>query len=658
MTVAVISDCRGTAKIDQEDVAAALEVDETVVVSSIADHKREIADRIEAAGTNTVLFVADEPSVATLRKRLVAADYRTERVSPFLGAASKPAVATTIVAGAANAALNRLERLGPPEEDSPGQERLLVVGDPLLARDLVALGSVTLVADGRDLADVSLPESVEVRRGQVTDLERQNGGYAVTVESRVTEECTECGRCLRRFPEGTTDVPIQVTGEDVTPAVCPEGAIRPPGEPQVIRFEASQVVWPGYDGPLRSDRWVHSIRTGVAGAAYRAAVMRARTAVTVDHSTCAVGTAGNEGCTACEDACPNDAISISLSRDGGVSIEGDRCVACGTCVSVCPTDSLEPSRVFDVAGYADLVDAALGPITEDGGSRLPWGDSAEQYGLAFVSDAVWAGFHAAVTARPVPAVIPIRTPNVLSVPDAALLYALARGADGILLASDPDRASEPVEDAARSANRALADLGLAERVTVADTADPDQLARALEGLTEDPLDAVPTGAVERSSRHDLGLTASVALAAGHGSAVEAVTAPGSGSVMIDAEGCTLCSTCHETCPTDALVQEPGTLTFYPESCVGCGHCETACPEDVIEVTQSVPLVDGAVVGPDTVVEKEMVECSVCGRPFASRDGIEAMKERLDEADLEALDFEVCPDCRTSTSAALTFDDSK
>jgi ferredoxin len=651
MTVAVISDCRGTAGIDRQAVAEAIDVPDAILTSAVGDHQEEIADRIEDANTDSVLFVAgDTPAVRDLQDGLREAGYRTDRVSPFVGAAAESAVGTAIVAGAANAAVRKLSVRQDPALD-PGEEHVVVVGDPLVARDLAGSWEVTLIADHQDFVDTQLPESVEIVGGSVTDLERAGGGYALTVERRVTDDCTGCGRCLREYPDSTTARPVQVTADAVEPGVCPPGAIRPAEDPLVEQIEASQVVWPNYSGTLAGDRWVHSIRTGVTGAVARAARMRARPEVSVHHGTCAVGTAGNEGCSRCEEACPNDAISISLAHDGGVSVEPDRCVACGTCVSVCPTASIEPTRAFDVADSAAIAAAAIAPVADaTAGSSLPWGGDSTPFAVAFVNEEIEPAVTTALSSRAVPPVIPVVLPNVLSLSDAVAIYAVALGAEGVLLASDPDRATEPVQDAVRQANQALTDLGLGERVSYTDTADPDALAAAMDGLVADPIEPVPTADVDTGSRHALGLGASVALAAGHGSSAESVAAPGSGSVTVDEAGCTLCSTCHDHCPTGALEQQDGTLSFDPGACVACGLCETSCPEDVIEVSPRVPLSDGAVPDRSVVVEKEMVECKICGEPFASRDGLEEMQAQLDDAAMAALDLEVCPDCRSKRAA--------
>jgi len=43
-------------------------------------------------------------------------------------------------------------------------------------------------------------------------------------------------------------------------------------------------------------------------------------------------------CTLCEDICPKEAISVDVSS---LKIYQDRCIGCGGCVGVCPTESLE-----------------------------------------------------------------------------------------------------------------------------------------------------------------------------------------------------------------------------------------------------------------------------------------------------------------------------
>lgn len=652
--VAVVSDCRGTAPIDREAVAAALDTDQTIVTNSLAAHRESVVERIAEFDHERVLLVAgDDPVRADLRETLRNAGIQTAVVSPYLGSGHTKELATAVVAGAANAALAGMAaREAFVSGSIDPDETVAVVGEPAIAADLADVAEVTLVADGADLAHATLPEAVEVVAGRPNRVTHLDSGYGLTVEHRVTADCTGCGQCLRAHPEQTTDVPVQVVTDAPIETVCPVGAIRPAEDPATHHIEPDQIVWPDYDGDLADTIWMHTERDGVAARVRRAARMRGRTSVSVEGETCAVGTNGQPGCSACEEACPNDAISISTDFDGGVHINPDRCVACGTCVSTCPTASIKPTRTFDVETFADVVQAGVAPLLEqrDSGSRslLSRGSAPTPFAVAFVSSGIAPALKEALVGRTTPPVVPIVVPNVLHVPDAVAEYAVALGADGVLLASDPEKPTEPVADTVRSANRALADLGVGERVDVSETASADDLAETLNAMVPDEaIGAVETGSVSRDSRHALGRDATVALVDGHAGGAATVAAPGAGEVTVTAAECTLCNTCDNLCPTDALSQAEGVLEFEPEACVGCGLCEAACPEDAISVTETLSVESGSIGDTQRAVEKTQVECSVCGERFASQAGINAIRERLDEQSLEALDLEVCPSCRSS-----------
>ncbi len=85
------------------------------------------------------------------------------------------------------------------------------------------------------------------------------------------------------------------------------------------------------------------------------------------------------------------------------------------------------------------------------------------------------------------------------------------------------------------------------------------------------------------------------------------------------QGCTLCGSCAQACPTDALkVKEEGQtimLNFYHYKCVGCNTCIRVCPEEVIEVRRSLNphlLKSSSSI---RVFEDEVATCRKCGRPL-------------------------------------------
>ena len=54
---------------------------------------------------------------------------------------------------------------------------------------------------------------------------------------------------------------------------------------------------------------------------------------------------------------------------------------------------------------------------------------------------------------------------------------------------------------------------------------------------------------------------------------------------VDQELCTLCGTCVEACPFNALVLDQQTLITTWEKCMGCGVCVGQCPEDAIQLVR-------------------------------------------------------------------------
>lgn len=65
------------------------------------------------------------------------------------------------------------------------------------------------------------------------------------------------------------------------------------------------------------------------------------------------------GCKACERICPSFCISVDGDKVAGIKkkrathfeMDFALCSLCGLCIDVCPTDTLEYSRLYDEAGY-------------------------------------------------------------------------------------------------------------------------------------------------------------------------------------------------------------------------------------------------------------------------------------------------------------------
>ena len=122
-----------------------------------------------------------------------------------------------------------------------------------------------------------------------------------------------------------------------------------------------------------------------------------------------------------------------------------------------------------------------------------------------------------------------------------------------------------------------------------------------------------------------------------------------GKVTLEKAGCTGCGLCALECPSGALTvmssaeSEVYQLLFRHELCVACGQCLEVCPENCLHLERTLEL--DVINSPATVLfEDEIVRCSGCGSPFASRAMINSIKVKLPATGLP-LQFELCPECK-------------
>jgi ferredoxin len=124
-----------------------------------------------------------------------------------------------------------------------------------------------------------------------------------------------------------------------------------------------------------------------------------------------------------------------------------------------------------------------------------------------------------------------------------------------------------------------------------------------------------------------------------------------GAVVVDKQKCTLCMACVGACPESALLdsKERPQLKFIERNCVQCGLCAKTCPEGAIALTPRLSFASQAKAA--TVLnEAEVFACIKCGKPFATRQMIDAMLARLGThsmfAEAGALErLKMCADCR-------------
>jgi ferredoxin len=337
----------------------------------------------------------------------------------------------------------------------------------------------------------------------------------------------------------------------------------------------------------------------------------------IDHALCAAG----DGCKACVGLCPEQAYRLVGRR---VVFDKDACVACGQCVTGCPTGAITNPTVSAAGVRAEI--EAIVAASESAGIVFTCERSKEP-----VTDAGW--FQVAV---PCSGMVPGTWP----------VAAVLLGAGAATIRSCSDGGCPLGFDDVSRAALAYA-RRLAEEAGFADATIPERI------------DSVPD--IRTSSASNLSDPFGVhgpaevvlALAAIAGPIEVLVEKAPLGVVEIDAGSCTLCTMCAETCPTGALGHGYGnglmTLSFDATLCTGCGQCLPMCPERDRGAITLVPRADSVALGAGRVVvnKTETVTCESCGGPIAPAATLDRLVALLGDEHAAAARYlsTRCIDCR-------------
>lgn len=368
--------------------------------------------------------------------------------------------------------------------------------------------------------------------------------------------------------------------------------------------------------------------------------------VNYDASLCAHARNGIVGCTVCIDLCPAGAIRPT---DGQVSFDPSICGGCGHCAGSCPTGAAE----YAMPGAIDVLARLRVLLTT---YRKAGGEAAVVllHDNAFGDELINV---MARTGRGLPAnVLPFVVNEVSQAGLDFHLAALAYGASQVQVLSSPHKRNERegLDNQMALANSILAGLGYGEgRVELIDEHDPDIVEARLFDLS-------PSAAVGTASFMALGKKRqrlNQILESLHGQSAQPVDllileagAP-FGAVTIDAENCTLCLSCVNACPANALRDNPDApeLKFQEDQCIQCGLCKATCPEKVISLT---PQINFKKLNASALIlkQEQPFECVRCGTPFGVGSTIERMIEKMKVHPMfqnpKALDrLRMCDDCR-------------
>lgn len=560
--------------------------------------------------------------------------------------------------------------------------RLLIIG-PLEDAERVA----ALVADVLDVTLLATGGSgAQERRwpvlgGRIKALTGWLGAFKLRREVSNPIDldlCTRCNACVAACPEGAIGLDYQIdlsrctSHRDCVSHCEVAGAIvfgrdasTPEDEFDLVLDLRANPAFTQHEPP--QGFW--HVPPGAAATALMAAVVALRDGVgefekpkffQYKASLCAHGRNAKVGCSSCIDVCSSSAIESDLKRQQ-IKVNPNLCVGCGTCTTVCPTGALSYAypRVTD---QGPRLKAVLSTYARAGGRQAAILFHSQTDGAALVNDlGRSAQLDTAVKGLPA-RVIPLGLWHTSSVGLELWLSALAQGASQIwvlMTHAEAPQYREAVKAQMAVGQALLHGLGYrGEHLRVLEVRDARDLAELDMALAAPPAQGVAQVA-SFALQADKRVTLELALAhliqhapvkAESGTALALPLGAPLGTVLVDAQRCTMCLSCVSACPASALQDnaERPQLRFIEKNCVQCGLCVKTCPESALSLQPRLLLSEQRS-QVRVINETTPYGCVRCGKPFGTLQGVQAMLARLGGHAMfkgDALErLKMCGDCR-------------
>ena len=497
--------------------------------------------------------------------------------------------------------------------------------------------------------------------------------------------CTRCNACVAVCPEGAIDLSYQIDSAKCTShrdcvAVCKvAGAIDFSREAKAAT-EAFDLVLDLGVKPLIAlhappqGYFALNASAGLASPGLLATVIKLRDLVgefekpkffAYKQKICAHSRNETVGCNACVDICSAGAISSEKSRNQ-IVVNPKLCIGCGACTTVCPTGAL--TYAYPRASEQGVrLKTLLSTYAKAGGVRpvlLLHSQGAGQQAV----EALGRAARLQKNVRGVPAnVIPLALFHTASAGLDLWLSAFAYGAAQLaVLVTDEEAPAylAGLEEQMQVAQTLVNGLGykgvhfhllrLELGLTPVGLATFDARLQTISRASATAPLVPARFAVAQEKRSTLDMALDHLMTQAPAPLPETIELPARGapfgSLIVNADTCTLCLSCVSACPASALQDNPELpqLKFIEKNCVQCGLCATTCPEDAITLQPRLLLTPQRKEA-RVLNQSQPYQCIRCSKPFGTLKAIESMLGKLSGhamfQGLAADRLKMCGDCR-------------
>lgn len=337
---------------------------------------------------------------------------------------------------------------------------------------------------------------------------------------------------------------------------------------------------------------------------------------------------GSGYCAACVGVCETYGI-FSDERKMEINLNPLDCVACGECVSVCPTGAI--SRVAE-----SLQSLTLQARMYKGHIPLVLKDSQIIEVVEFLKDSK--------NAKILPFVM--GQPHILN--EAICLSLIQESGSSVLLYGDFTKHNLEAIESINEVTRCIFGFeALIVASNITQLQSKIQEHKVLQSHTHN-LAYLYTPNAEESAKEILSARLQAWV---RGAEFGSVNMRSSANIKVDASKCTLCLSCVEACNTKALINNNASfeLLFKHSLCTDCGYCVDTCAEKVITIESNTLHLESASFEYVQKAYDEPFKCVECGKIFATTKSIAKIKNILASSfsgdDIKLKSIECCADCK-------------